>query len=173
MSDAEKDKDGAGENPADKPKKGLPFKGALLTAAGAVALGGVAAGAAFIAAPGADACHAQQPGARPKAAAARDIKDVAFVTIQPMIISLGPEAKSKYLKISVTLETSKTHEKSLNAMTPRLRDVLNSYLRAVDESDLERPAGMTRIRAQMLRRLQLVAPEDSVSDILITDFVLT
>ena len=55
---------------------------------------------------------------------------------------------------------------------PRIRDTLNTYLRAVEEEDLMRPSGMARLRAQMLRRLQLAAPDAEISDILITDFVL-
>lgn len=158
-------------------KKPFPLKGALLSAVGALALGGAAGVAGFFIAPGANNCAsgaqaaAAKPAAKPHAKA--DVKDVAFVNMEPLVISLGPDAKSKYLKISISLETTKTNEKTLTELSPRIRDILNSYLRAVEESDLERPAGMTRLRAQMLRRLQLVTPEGAIGDILITDFVLT
>ena len=173
MSDAKKEQPDEAAAPEQKPKKGLALKGVLTTAVSALVLAGVGAGAAFLAAPAGQKCAPVAVAAASGGHARTDPKDVAFVNLEPLVISLGPSARSKYLKISISLETSKTYEKSLNDLSPRIRDVLNSYLRAVEESDLQRPASMTRLRAQMLRRLQLVSPEGAVSDILITDFVLT
>lgn len=176
MSDDEKEPQADEASPPAtdvKEKKPFPLKSALASAIGAIAVGGAAAGAAYLVTPTSTDCLEPAASAAPKERAKPEIKDVAYINIEPLIISLGPEARSKYLKISISLETSKSHEEDLNALGPRIRDVLNSYLRAVDEGDLQRPAGMTRLRAQMLRRLQLVAPDDSISDILITDFVLT
>jgi flagellar FliL protein len=50
--------------------------------------------------------------------------------------------------------------------------VLNGYLRAVDAADLEDPAALVRVRAQMLRRVQLVTGEGRVRDLLVTEFLL-
>jgi len=50
--------------------------------------------------------------------------------------------------------------------------VINTYLRAIDPSDLEDPTALLRLRAQLLRRLQMVAGEDLVNDFLITEFIL-
>jgi len=55
---------------------------------------------------------------------------------------------------------------------PRILDVLNSYLRAVAITDLEDPTAMARLRAQMLRRVQIVTGEGRVRDLLVTEFVL-
>ena len=55
---------------------------------------------------------------------------------------------------------------------PRVLDVLNSYLRAVEVSDLEDPSALVRLRAQMLRRVQIVTGEGRVRDLLVTEFVL-
>jgi flagellar FliL protein len=55
---------------------------------------------------------------------------------------------------------------------PRVLDVLNSYLRAVEVAELEDPAALVTLRAQMLRRIQLVTGPDRVRDVLITEFVL-
>jgi flagellar FliL protein len=51
-------------------------------------------------------------------------------------------------------------------------DVLNSYLRALEPGDLEDPSALTRIRSQMLRRVQVVAGLNKVNDLLIMEFVL-
>jgi flagellar FliL protein len=51
-------------------------------------------------------------------------------------------------------------------------DVLNTYLRAVQARDIEDPAALARLRAQMLRRIQVVTGDGQVRDLLITEFVL-
>ena len=51
-------------------------------------------------------------------------------------------------------------------------DTLNTYLRAVDVADLAAPAMAVKIRAQMLRRVQIVTGEGRVRDLLISEFVL-
>ncbi len=51
-------------------------------------------------------------------------------------------------------------------------DVLNGYLRAVDVPALEDPSSLIRLRAQMLRRVQIVTGEGRVRDLLIIEFVL-
>lgn len=96
----------------------------------------------------------------------------AFVGLEPFVISLGGEAKASHLRVVLQIETSPAQADDVARLTPRLRDVLNIFLRAVDERDLANPRAMARLRAQMLRRVRLVAPEGSVRDLLIQDFVL-
>ena len=48
----------------------------------------------------------------------------------------------------------------------------NSYLRALELRDLEDPSALTRLRAQMLRRVQVVAGPERVNDLLVMEFVL-
>ena len=55
---------------------------------------------------------------------------------------------------------------------PRVVDVLNSYLRALEPSDLEANSILVRLRAQMLRRIQIVTGAGRVNDLLIMEFVL-
>ena len=57
-------------------------------------------------------------------------------------------------------------------MLPRIVDVMNGYLRAMDKAVLEDPAGLVRMRAQILRRIQIVTGEGRVRDLLVTEFVL-
>ena len=42
---------------------------------------------------------------------------------------------------------------------PRVVDVLNTFLRAVEPRDLEQPSALAPLRAQMLRRIQVVTGE--------------
>ena len=96
----------------------------------------------------------------------------AFVPLEDFVISLGPDARSRHLKLVVSVEVQPDSLSSVTEVTPRIMDVLNTFLRAVDERDFETPRAMIRLRAQMLRRVQLVTPRDSVRDLLIQEFVL-
>lgn len=108
-----------------------------------------------------------------KPAPAPTVSDVAFVEIAPIVISLGPTGNVRHLRFGAQLEVAKGHEEAVRSHIPRIVDVLNGYLRAVDMADLEDPSALVRLRAQMLRRVQIVAGEGSVRDLLIMEFVLT
>jgi flagellar FliL protein len=98
--------------------------------------------------------------------------DVAFVALDPIMISLGPGAAAKHLRFAGQLEVAPADAAGVAALMPRVLDVLNTYLRAVDVKDLETPAALARLRAQMLRRIQVVTGEGMVRDLLVTEFVL-
>lgn len=159
--------------PADEaPKKPSPLKILIPAAISAVVLGGVAAGVAFVMTGEKADCVGAEGQMAHGGKITRNYDDTAFVNLDPLVISLGPNANSQYLKISITLETYNDEKKEIEHLVPKFRDVLNTYLRAVDENDIAEPAAMIRLRAQMLRRIQLIAPPNTVENVLITDFVL-
>ena len=82
------------------------------------------------------------------------------------------EAMSEHLKITLVIEVGPGREAEVEAVKPRVIDILNGFLRAVDEREFHLPRSMERLRAQMLRRVQLVTPEGAVRDLLIQEFVL-
>ncbi len=97
---------------------------------------------------------------------------VAFVPLETMVISLGPDSGSEHLRFTAQLEVVDTAAADVTTLTPRILDVINSYLRAIDTASIEDPHAMARLRAQMLRRIQVVTGEGRVRDLLITEFVL-
>lgn len=97
---------------------------------------------------------------------------VAFVPIDPIVISLGHNTQYK-LRFQAQLEVQPQTSEEVAQLMPRILDVLNGYLRAVDVEDLRNPASLLKIRAQMLRRVKLVTGDDQVNDLLITEFVIT
>ena len=100
-----------------------------------------------------------------------DMPDVAFVPVDPMVISLGAGG-ARHLRFQAQLEVGTAHEAEVTKLMPRVVDVLNSYLRALEPEDLEAGAALIRLRAQMLRRVQIVTGGDRVKDLLIMEFVL-
>jgi flagellar FliL protein len=98
---------------------------------------------------------------------------VEFVQMEPLLISLGGAAGGRHLRFRAHLEVAPGTSGDVQALMPRILDVANSYLRAVSVEELEGPSALIRIRAQMLRRMQLVVGDGRVRDLLVTEFVLS
>ncbi len=154
---------------ADAPTKKTSRKGFLVGLILALALGGGGFFATYsgliggTAAENSDQDHAVSPA---------DLPAVSFVELEPLVISLGNSGKSRHLRFRGSLEVVPGHETDVGHLLPRVIDVLNGYLRAVDTAMLEDPAALIELRAQMLRRIQLVTGEGRVRDLLILEFVL-
>ncbi|ROU03236.1 flagellar basal body-associated FliL family protein [Histidinibacterium lentulum] len=97
---------------------------------------------------------------------------VAFVALDPLVIALPGAQNRQHLRFTAQLEVPPDQVAAVEMIRPRIVDVLNGYLRAVDLTDLEDPSALIRLRAQMLRRIQVVAGEGRVNDLLIMEFVL-
>lgn len=108
----------------------------------------------------------------PQSASQTQMARIAFVPLPPLLISLGDKGRSTHLRFASQLEVEQAYRAEVEHLQPRILDVLNSYLRAVETSELEDPTALVRLRAQMLRRLQIVTGEGRVRDLLITEFVL-
>ena len=134
----------------------LSLAGAMLFGAGGFALaylGGIDSG----------------PAARPEAAAE---ELPGFVPIERMVVSLGPPGRARHLRFAAEVEVPLTRLDEVTQLRPRIVDVLNGYLRAVDIDVLEDPAALVELRAQMLRRVQVVVGAGRVNDFLITESVM-
>jgi len=95
-----------------------------------------------------------------------------FVDIDPMIVSILRPTGVSQLRLRISLEVKEGAAGDVRALMPRILDALNSYLRAVDAVDLGSGATLVRLRAQMLRRVQIVAGDEAVKDLLIQEFVV-
>jgi flagellar FliL protein len=100
------------------------------------------------------------------------LPDVAFVPLDPLIINLGSGGRSRHLRFGAQIEVEAQFEKDVAKLRPRLLDLLNGYLRAVDPAEFDDPAALLRMRAQLLRRIQMIAGDGRVRDLLVTEFVL-
>jgi flagellar FliL protein len=100
------------------------------------------------------------------------LQGIAFVPLETMVVSLGADSGSEHLRFTAQVEVVDAAQADVTLLKPRILDVLNSYLRAIDTASIEDPQAMARLRAQMLRRVQIVTGEGRVRDLLITEFVL-
>lgn len=158
----------AEETPAGRRRRG----GLLIGLAAMLVLGGAgfyAAWAGLVHLPLAERADAKTapPHAAPEGAEA-----ASFVQVPPTVVGLGPSARAAHLRLSAALDVAPGAEAPVESLMPRILDVINTYLQALDEADVERPAAMARVRAQLLRRIRVVVGGDLVRDLLITEFVL-
>lgn len=160
----------ASEEVEDQPKKSskLPLILGLVLALVGGGGGFFATWSGMILAPGGDEKSAEEtvPDAKPTL-------EVVYVEVDPLVISLPRTSSARHLRFRAHLEVSTEAQEAVGNLVPRVVDVLNSYLRALDPSVLENPASLARLRAQMLRRVQVVTGPGKVRDLLIMEFVLT
>ena len=157
---------GSAEEAPKRKRSKLPL---LLGLVLALVLGGggfYAVYSGLILAPAVDHATAEGEGAP------HDLPDIAFVQISPLVISIGGEDDSRHLRFTASLETAAAYADEVTLLLPRILDVLNGYLRAIAVTEIEDPAGLVRMRAQLLRRIQIVTGEGRVRDLLVTEFVL-
>jgi flagellar FliL protein len=100
------------------------------------------------------------------------LAEVAFIKIPKILVSLGPRSTNKHLSFETQLEVPLQFQADVEHILPRIVDVMNSYLRALETEDFESPIILMRLRSQLLRRIQVVAGKDRVNDLLIMEFVL-
>ena len=103
---------------------------------------------------------------------AEELPALAFVPLETIVVNLPRNSQARHLLFTAQLEVDPAYTAEVQELTPRVVDVLNGYLRAVEMSELEDPTALIRLRAQMLRRVQVVVGEGRVKDILIMEFVL-
>jgi flagellar protein FliL len=165
MSQATETADAAEAAEAPPARRGS--KGLLFGLLGGLLLGGAGFYAVYSGLPalgGGDETHP---------AAAELVEGVGFLPLEPIVVSLPPGGSARHLRFVGQLEIAPEHETAVARLMPRITDVLNTYLRAVEVRDFEDPAATARLRAQMLRRIEVVVGEGRVRDLLITEFVLS
>lgn len=101
-----------------------------------------------------------------------DLADVAFIPIDQIIVNLRPGSSNKHLSFRSQLEVPRTYQDDVEHLLPRIIDVMNGYLSALETEDFESPAIIIRLRSQLLRRIQVVTGLGRVKDLLVMEFVL-
>ena len=151
-----------------KPKKRFPLLVTLLIC-GVMGAGGFA----FIAL---DPLHLTVDETAPEMAeepsAPMTYAETAFIALDPLLISLGPNSRAAHLKFTATLDIEPQYEAEILSVKPRIADMIATYLRAVEPTLLEQPSALLTLRAQMLRRVTTIVGAGKVRDLLITEFIL-
>ena len=107
-----------------------------------------------------------------KPSKANALTDIAFVELEPLVVSITGSNEMSHLRFRAQLEVPSNYKADVELLQPRIIDVLNGYLRALRTSDIEDTSALARLRAQMLRRVQVVIGPDRINDLLIMEFVI-
>lgn len=99
--------------------------------------------------------------------------DTVFLALDPFMVTLPRTDPVRQLRLELQLELPKSAEAAVLAAIPRLQATMNTYLMAIDLSDIEDPDAMLRARLQLLRRLQVAAGEGLIDDLLVTQFLIS
>jgi len=153
-----------------EPKKKSGFIGAFVTL---IALGAASFGTVFML-PGSELAsetdHKDKATHTETEAKLDFTEDTSYLELSPLTISLQDNAR--ILKIGITLETLAGEEDYIDPNDPKIRDAFMGYLRALRLEQIEDAAFMAQMRAQLLRRAQLILGVENVRGILITDFLV-
>ncbi|WP_306252765.1 flagellar basal body-associated protein FliL [Parvularcula sp. IMCC14364] len=168
----ENDVEPEAQDAEDKPKKSSGFIGQIILA---VVMGGAAFGTVYFLPqeePPVMECPSvfterKEPEYKPPS-----LDKIKFVELEPLLVSLGSNPRSNTLKISLTLEADKEAGDKVLEAQPKLKDAFTAYLRAVEVAELEDPAMIVKLRAQLLRRAKVVLGPDAVHGVLITEFIV-
>ncbi len=90
----------------------------------------------------------------------------------PLLVNLGDAGARACCASRPRSRSTASYLDDVTKLVPRIVDVLNGYLRAVDLHDIEDRSALVRLRAQMLRRIQLVTGDGRVRDLLVMEFVV-
>lgn len=99
---------------------------------------------------------------------------VTFYALPDMVVNIqSPDGRASFLKLKLTLEmrdAALAHR--LMAEHPRMNDMFQGFLRELRPEDLAGSAGSHQLRAEILRRVNLVAAPRTVDAVLIEEMLV-
>ena len=131
--------------------------------------GGAFVGTQFLLRDGTDTEEAAADN--PNAAPAAGLR-MEYLPLDTLVVNVPRTDPPRHLRFQATLELPAAHSRAVTEMTPRIMDVMNTYLRATELNDLREPTSLLRIRAHLLRRIQTVTPDGYVTDLLVSEFIV-
>ncbi len=99
---------------------------------------------------------------------------VTFFTLPDMVVNIqSPDGRPTFLKLKLTLETRDAHvAEQLQAEMPRMQDMFQGFLRELRPEDLAGSSGTFQLRAEILRRVNLIAAPGKVDAVLIEEMLV-
>ncbi|MBL0968428.1 MAG: flagellar basal body-associated FliL family protein [Brevundimonas sp.] len=99
---------------------------------------------------------------------------VTFYTLPDMVVNIqGAAGRPTLLKLKLTLEMKDAAiAEHLQAEMPRVQDMFQGFLRELRPEDLAGSAGTFQLRAEILRRVNLIAAPGKVDAVLIEEMLV-
>ena len=99
---------------------------------------------------------------------------VVFYTLPDIVVNMqAADGRSTFLKLKLTFELP--DQDTADALTPnlpRLQDMFQTFLRELRPEDLNGSQGSYQLRAELLRRVNLVAAPSKVNAVLIEEMLI-
>ena len=122
----------------------------------------------------ADASRAEAGGDHAGGADGKPAPTVLFVDLPDLIVNLRSDSKRmRFLKLRVALEveSEKTGE-GVKALTPRVMDSFQMYLRALSVDEVQGSAGMQKLKEEMMARVNLAIEPHRIRDVLFKELLV-
>ncbi|MBN9497482.1 MAG: flagellar basal body-associated FliL family protein [Alphaproteobacteria bacterium] len=87
-------------------------------------------------------------------------------------LSLAQRGRGNFIKLTASLEVVEADVPEFEDAMPRIVDTFVTYLRELRPEDLRGSAGLTRLREEMLRRVQAAARPARVQDVLFREILV-
>lgn len=99
---------------------------------------------------------------------------VTFYTLPDMVVNIqAADGRPTFLKLKLTLEMKDAAlAEQLQAEMPRMQDMFQGFLRELRPEDLAGSAGSFQLRAEILRRVNLLAAPGKVDAVLIEEMLV-
>ncbi len=173
------------------PKKKKPPLLLIIIPAALVVLGGGGAAAFFMMKPKSADTHGEAPAAPAEGGHGKSDKKggeidpalgkvaagpdgVTFYTLPDMVMNIqSADGRPTFLKLKLTLEMKDARVATrLQSEMPRLQDMFTSFMRELRPEDLSGSAGTYQLRAEILRRVNLIAAPGKVDAVLIEEMLV-
>lgn len=173
------------------PKKKKPPLLLIIIPAALVVLGGGGAAAFFMMKPKSAEAHGEAPAAPAEGGHGKSDKKggesdpalgkvaagpdgVTFYTLPDMVMNIqSADGRPTFLKLKLTLEMKDARVATrLQSEMPRLQDMFTSFMRELRPEDLSGSAGTYQLRAEILRRVNLIAAPGKVDAVLIEEMLV-
>ena len=118
--------------------------------------------------------HSEKPAAAQEEGVAHATPQPAFVDLPEMSVTLPNNGQPRQLRIKLALELAPKGPNAPQAsvLSPKIYDMLLTYLRTLTDSEIQGSLAIDRIRGDLFRRLELLLGPGVVRDVLITGLVM-
>lgn len=100
--------------------------------------------------------------------------DLIFTDVDDIVVNLDTRGKGiSFLKLKVALQVKgKTNSDNVIRLMPKIRDVMQTYLRELRPSDLSGSYGLYKLREELLLRINAIVYPTQVDDLLFKDVLI-
>ena len=115
-----------------------------------------------------------EKGKEGKEGAAAETSAVVYYNLPDVMANLNPGSPTpSFIKTSITLEApSKEVADKLQAIQPKIQDIVITYVRELRPSDLKGSAGVYRLRDELMLRINKALAPDKITNVLFKELLI-